>query len=545
MFSYKRLLLCSTILFLFTIASSSFAVTVSIPEGITAPSGSTVQIPINVDDATGIGGFQFTVTFDSTVLQAIETVAGSLTAGWSLTPAITTGQIEIGGFDFSLQGLSGGSGSLVLINFNVTGDLGDTTVVEFTSATLSNTLGVVFDPAPTTDNGSVTVEGAETHYSVSGTISGDVQTGTIYIGIFTSSDSSGDPFRYDDIATPGPYTINDVPPGEYWAYAFRDAIISNGELDPNEPVGRYTNNPFTVDAANVGNIDITLTEPPVTREVSIPVDLAGAPDSVVDIPINIDNCVGISEFQFVIDYDSTILEYAGIAKGTLLPDIWMADAAEFSAGKVEIDGKHTNFGQLAGGSGSLAILKLRIKGDAVIEDTSDLVFSSTKPVDPVNFLKDSQGGLINANYTNGLLTVSPSFTLELKAGGWNLVSFPVEPTITTPTDLIPNLISIFEWEQGYRTPLALHAKKGYWILVTQDTSFNVEGTVPGTTTVSLVEGWNLVGPVEDALRPEENIISVFGWGTLPAGGYNSINIGANCVKGKGYWILPMMALDIW
>jgi len=78
------------------------AANISIP-AVSATPGATVQIPINIDDATDVGGYQFTVTFDQTVLQATGVVAGSLTSGWMFTPNITVpGQVTVGGFDASL-----------------------------------------------------------------------------------------------------------------------------------------------------------------------------------------------------------------------------------------------------------------------------------------------------------------------------------------------------------------------------------------------------------------------------------------------------------
>ncbi|MGC9066286.1 MAG: cohesin domain-containing protein, partial [Candidatus Ratteibacteria bacterium] len=61
----KTLYVC---IFLFGV--SSFAVTVSIPNTNANPGTATVEIPINIDNATGVAGFQFTVTFDNTILNA-------------------------------------------------------------------------------------------------------------------------------------------------------------------------------------------------------------------------------------------------------------------------------------------------------------------------------------------------------------------------------------------------------------------------------------------------------------------------------------------
>ena len=100
------------------------AVNLSIPNSSAAPS-STVSIPIDVGQANGIAGFQFTLAFDSTVLKATGASAGSLDSGWTITPNTnTSGQITIGGLSSTLTPLSSGSGSLVKIQFNVIGQDG-------------------------------------------------------------------------------------------------------------------------------------------------------------------------------------------------------------------------------------------------------------------------------------------------------------------------------------------------------------------------------------------------------------------------------------
>ncbi|HNS32354.1 MAG TPA: cohesin domain-containing protein, partial [bacterium] len=120
----------AVLLFLF-LAIPLAGANISIPS-VSASSGSSIQVPVNIDDATDVGGYNFTVTFDQGVLQATGASSGSLTSGWMLTPNISTpGQITVAGLDISLEGLAGGSGSLVLLNFNVMGNAGSTTNLVF------------------------------------------------------------------------------------------------------------------------------------------------------------------------------------------------------------------------------------------------------------------------------------------------------------------------------------------------------------------------------------------------------------------------------
>jgi len=115
----------------------SYGVTVEIPDTTVDAGTATVEIPINIDDATGIAGFQFTVTFDSNILEATGATEGTLTDGWTILPNTTTpGEIQIGGF--SANPLEEGSGSLCIMQFNVVGDPGQTTDLTFTLSKLTD-----------------------------------------------------------------------------------------------------------------------------------------------------------------------------------------------------------------------------------------------------------------------------------------------------------------------------------------------------------------------------------------------------------------------
>ena len=95
-------------------------------------------------------------------------------------------------------------------------------------------------------------------------------------------------------------------------------------------------------------------------------------------------------------------------------------------------------------------------------------------------------------------------TLSLKKG-WNLVSFYVEPTdMTAATVLAPissSLLQIKNLQSSYdpgipsflNTLSSLNVKDGYWVKVSEAVSLDVEGMVPSGASISVKEGWNLVG----------------------------------------------------
>jgi len=115
--------------------------------------------------------------------------------------------------------------------------------------------------------------------------------------------------------------------------------------------------------------------------------------------------------------------------------------------------------------------------------------------------------------------------MELKAG-WNLVSFYVEAddmsTGTVFGDVIAagKLVKITSLGGVYdptvppflaflNTLSTLTVKDGYWVNVSEDVSFEVEGRVPDETSIEVKAGWNLVGyPRETGLATADELKSL-------------------------------------
>jgi hypothetical protein len=106
-------------------------ITVLLPDTSGAP-GDTVVIPINVGDVTGqnIVACDITLSFDASILTALDASLGELPSGWLIQSNSTPGQIVI-----AMAGTTplSGSGSLVNIPFVVaqTASSGDTTTIHF------------------------------------------------------------------------------------------------------------------------------------------------------------------------------------------------------------------------------------------------------------------------------------------------------------------------------------------------------------------------------------------------------------------------------
>jgi hypothetical protein len=118
------------------------------------PTGTaTIQVPVQVNQADGIAGFQFALVFDPTVLQATGWSKGSLTSGNPWNPVgnlnlRNQGQVMIGSYGFEagppgqILSLPSGGGSLIKIIFNVLGGTGDYTYLSLTKCKLVDTTGV-------------------------------------------------------------------------------------------------------------------------------------------------------------------------------------------------------------------------------------------------------------------------------------------------------------------------------------------------------------------------------------------------------------------
>ena len=124
-----------------SLSAYSFAATISLPDK-NVDEGASVEIPVTVDDAKGITGFQFTVTYDTEALEASGADAGDVTSGWMITAnTYDTGEMKVTGLDTSLSGLQSISGSLVNLQFKVIGKPGKKCNLAFTVCKLSDSAG--------------------------------------------------------------------------------------------------------------------------------------------------------------------------------------------------------------------------------------------------------------------------------------------------------------------------------------------------------------------------------------------------------------------
>ena len=150
------MLIKKILLFLFFFTLSVFAqVNVNIPAVNSGIVDDIIDVPIIVDDLTGLGvlAYQTTITYDASVVEAIgiETTGTlSSSSGWTVLPNTgTAGEIRIGGFGAS--DLSGG-GVLVYMKFHLIGEAGTSTDLHFTEMLFNSGT-----PACSTTDGAIVI----------------------------------------------------------------------------------------------------------------------------------------------------------------------------------------------------------------------------------------------------------------------------------------------------------------------------------------------------------------------------------------------------
>ncbi len=157
MFGYK---LWSLIIVTICTLNALAQITVTLPD-TTADQGYQLCIPVQVGDVTDqdIVAFEFTVTFDPTLLNAVDPyydVTGRLAADWTIfeTHNNTTGTLNIGGFGTTpLEG----EGQLLCLQFQVLPQAPGGSVSPLTFTSFMFNEGT---PEAETSDGSLTVEGS-------------------------------------------------------------------------------------------------------------------------------------------------------------------------------------------------------------------------------------------------------------------------------------------------------------------------------------------------------------------------------------------------
>jgi Cohesin domain len=183
---------------------------VSIPTNLTGGTGSTVTVPINVTNLSGLGvtAYDFVLTFNQSIVQpaspAFDT-AGTLSSGMTITPNTSVaGRITVSAF--GTTPLSG-AGTLLNLRFNVTGTVSQCSNLTWTSFRFNEGT-----PCSTTSNGQVCIGGG----GISGTVNFCIASPARPVpGVLVSA--AGSPAGSSTTDAAGNYNISNLGGGAYTA----------------------------------------------------------------------------------------------------------------------------------------------------------------------------------------------------------------------------------------------------------------------------------------------------------------------------------------
>lgn len=165
------------------------------------------------------------------------------------------------------------------------------------------------------------------------------------------------------------------------------------------------------------------------------------------------------------------------------------------------------------------------------------------------------------------------FSLHLDAG-WNLVSLPIEPDDATVSAIFaaarsdssdpsdaggPAAVSdgrrgsplagqVWTWVPAgsghYESVTRMHALRGYWVKVNEQTDITVAGAKVEASVV-LSRGWNMFGSADEVSMPAYSLLQGHTWWWDPvAGHYAGVGPTDKLVPGRGYWSFATEALRL-
>tara|TARA_B100000315_G_scaffold260903_1_gene327096 strand:+ start:6314 stop:8938 length:2625 start_codon:yes stop_codon:yes gene_type:complete len=123
--------------------------------------------------------------------------------------------------------------------------------------------------------------------------------------------------------------------------------------------------------------------------------------------------------------------------------------------------------------------------------------------------------------------------------GWNLVSIPLQVNDNSVGTLYPDAVegTLYSYDGTYTNENDLNTGTGYWLRFDAEGSTDITGVAISTLTLSINEGWNLIGNVSNAVSvndiddPDGIIIP----GTIY--GYNNGYFNASILEpGNAYWV---------
>ena len=177
--------------------------------------------------------------------------------------------------------------------------------------------------------------------------------------------------------------------------------------------------------------------------------------------------------------------------------------------------------------------------------TSPVYYYSTTSGSIAQVLADGIPIAVTSGTTSGSYTftnIAAAHTIQIQyspnlnlAAGWNLLSFPVTPSNTAFSSILPTGSYAYTWTgTAYSLSTTLTQGKAYWILVPSDTTLQIAGTPLTSYTATLTEGWNLISAVYGS-NPTASSMLPAGY-TCCCWTGTAYDNAPTLITGQGYWV---------
>lgn len=159
-------------------------------------------------------------------------------------------------------------------------------------------------------------------------------------------------------------------------------------------------------------------------------------------------------------------------------------------------------------------------------------------------IETSDGGLAVAGflYKNAGLIKLSTLKAELTLDpGWSMISFSALPEDAAFSSIFSDVgfYQVLTWDgTSYSSPTVAEAGVGYWVLVLEETTVNIEDTEPVASYIrTLPAGWSMIGSIcEESVNAGDVFPSFYQILTWDGTSYVS---STTIEPGKGYWALVL------
>ncbi|MBN1479105.1 VCBS repeat-containing protein [candidate division KSB1 bacterium] len=164
---------------------------------------------------------------------------------------------------------------------------------------------------------------------------------------------------------------------------------------------------------------------------------------------------------------------------------------------------------------------------------------------PVDMRKQSEYTITADHICTIRYSKEQTYVYVFTQPGWHMISLPLIPSDATVSHLFPSALGgvAYAWDaatQAYQTVTQLTVGMGYWIAIPAATSDTVRGQPVFSYTLSLQQGWHLLGSVYGGADfsspfddPDGSVYTpAYGWSVPNGPYYNATFLHA----GESYWV---------